>query len=426
MGLLLQNYDKLFMFIKNIKASNFSGIKDPIEIDFSEGGKIEKDGYLNYKDERVSLVNGFYGANASGKTTILSVIDKVIEIMFKIVPEFSFTPNGLKQENIICYQNYGADMEDKPTVLEMGFVINESEYQYKILITNGKNIISEFLSKDGNVVFNRKDNKIDFEKKYKDLSSIFENYTISPRTSFVAQLINSGLSPKVIEDIILDIKSIGQKICIITDKRTVNYQQNNITGVLNVIVAYLNDPNIDKKRFLKNINVMSNFFEPTLERVVINLKAKTLNGQEIEAGFKYQNSSKLLPLMEASAGTRELISYINDLFKILKNGGVVVYDETSKYYRPDMEISILSLFKDKDVNKNNAQIFFSSHNPETFDLLHINQAYIVEKDRDIIVVNRASDFDVQERDNIKRKYRLGSLGGVPDTIDFKRLVNNLL
>jgi AAA15 family ATPase/GTPase len=130
--------------------------------------------------------------------------------------------------------------------------------------------------------------------------------------------------------------------------------------------------------------------------------------------------------MEASAGTRELISYINDLLKILKSGGIVVYDETSKYYHPDMEISILNLFKDKDINKNNAQIFFSSHNHETFDLLHINQAYIVEKEEDVVTVSRVSDFDVQERDNVKRKYRLGSLGGVPDTIDFKRVINNLL
>jgi hypothetical protein len=50
----------------------------------------------------------------------------------------------------------------------------------------------------------------------------------------------------------------------------------------------------------------------------------------------------------------------------------------------------------------------------------------MEKDGDVITVNSVSDYDVKERDNIKKRYRLGSLGGVPDTIDFNRIINNLL
>jgi len=110
----------------------------------------------------------------------------------------------------------------------------------------------------------------------------------------------------------------------------------------------------------------------------------------------------------------------------IKNGGIVVYDETSKYYHPDMEIAMLNLFKDKDINQNNAQIFFSSHNHETFDLLQNNQAHILENKDNNITISKVSNYDVRERDNIKKIYRLGSLGGVPDTIDFNRIINNLL
>jgi hypothetical protein len=41
-------------------------------------------------------------------------------------------------------------------------------------------------------------------------------------------------------------------------------------------------------------------------------------------------------------------------------------------------------------------------------------------------VSKVSDYDVKERDNVKKIYRLGSLGGLPDTIDFHRIINNLL
>ena len=91
-----------------------------------------------------------------------------------------------------------------------------------------------------------------------------------------------------------------------------------------------------------------------------------------------------------------------------------------------MEIAILNLFKDKEINKNNAQIFFSSHNHETFDLLQNNQAHIIEKDSGNIVITKVSDYGIKERENTKRIYRLGSLGGVPDTIDFNRVINNLI
>ena len=66
-----------------------------------------------------------------------------------------------------------------------------------------------------------------------------------------------------------------------------------------------------------------------------------------------------------------------------------------------MEIAILNLFKDKDINKHNAQIFFSSHNHETFDLLQNDQAHILEKKDDNIIVSKVSDYDVKERDNVK-------------------------
>jgi hypothetical protein len=91
-----------------------------------------------------------------------------------------------------------------------------------------------------------------------------------------------------------------------------------------------------------------------------------------------------------------------------------------------MEIAILNIFKDKDINKNNSQLFFSSHNHETFDLLQNDQAHILEKKGENIIATKVSDYDVKERDNIKKIYRLGSLGGVPDTIDFSRIINNLL
>ena len=132
-------------------------------------------------------------------------------------------------------------------------------------------------------------------------------------------------------------------------------------------------------------------------------------------------------MLQESAGTRELFTYAYDIIDIFKKGGVVIYDETNRYYHPDVELALLSIFKNAAFNAKNAQLFFASHNHETFDLLESDQAYIVEKANTGTSVHKLSEIeDLKKRDNIKKKYRLGMLGGVPDVVAFDYKLKQLL
>ena len=124
------------MIITRIKASNFYGVKDPVEVSFVEGGEKEKIGYVNFGKERISLISGFYGANASGKSTVLNIIDTITRIMVARQQDFVLAQNGIKQETVISLPNYTKSMESKPIVLEMDFIIEETKYNYSISIIN--------------------------------------------------------------------------------------------------------------------------------------------------------------------------------------------------------------------------------------------------------------------------------------------------
>ncbi len=423
------------MLITRIKASNFYGIKDPIEVSFTEGGEKEKIGYANKGKERISLISGFYGANASGKSTVLNIIDTIIRIMLARQQEFVLAPNGIKQETIICLPNYHKSMVSKPIVMEMDFIISEDKYNYSISIINeGKEIAEEVLYKNNKKIFNRKDNAISFESNVeKKMGDLAKNIVAPKKSSFLSVVLDESSDISVFANLkeeigISEIKHIKNKICFITDKRSVQMGQNNINGLVAFAVDYLNDIKNQNAK-LSAVNSIVKYFEPSFESLIIK---KEGDNNQVNKSFaftyeaKYSDFYKNLGIMELSAGTRELISYIGDVLKIIKSGGVIIYDETSKYYHPDMEMAILNLFKDKDINKHNAQIFFSSHNHETFDLLQNDQAHILEKKDNNITVAKVSDYDVKERDNVKRIYRLGSLGGIPNTIDFNRIINNLL
>jgi ABC-type Na+ transport system ATPase subunit NatA len=417
------------MLITRIKASNFYGIKDPIEVFFTEGGKKDKIGYVSFEKERVSLISGFYGANASGKSTILHVIDTIIRIILARNQEFVIV-NGvkIKQDIVMALPNFSEDIKSKPIELEMDFIIDKNKYRYFVSITNeGREISEEVLDKNSKNIFSRKDHKVSFENSIKKkLASISQNIVAPSQSSFLSVLLDDSSDLSVFGNIkaeigISELKQIQSKICFITDKRSVQLGQNNITGLYAFALSYLNDTQAGQQEKINKVNPVVKHFDPAFEELIIE---RDNNNIRFEA--KYENFYKPLPVQEMSAGTREIISYISEILRIIKNGGIVVYDETSKCYHSDMEMAILNLFKDKDINKNNAQIFFSSHNHETFDLLQNDQAHILEKKKGNIVATKVSDFDVKERDNIKRIYRLGSLGGVPDTIDFNRVINNLL
>ncbi len=424
------------MVITRIKASNFYGIKDPIEVIFTEGGEKEKVGYVNIRKERVSLISGFYGANASGKSTVLNVIDTIVRIMLARQQEFIIAPNGIKQETVISFPNYHTSMETKPIVMEMDFIIDDNDkYNYLISITNeGKEISEEVLYKNSKKIFSRKDHSISLETSVeKKIGTLAKNIVAPKKSSFLSVILDESSDIAVFANLkneigISELKQIKNKFCFITDKRSVQMGQNNINGLVDFAINYFNDTKTQSEK-LGTVNSIVKYFEPSFESLVIK---KEGDNNPINKSFtftyeaKYSNFYKNLGIMELSAGTRELIAYMGHVLKIIKSGGIVVYDETSKYYHPDMEIAILNLFKDKDINKHNAQIFFSSHNHETFDLLQNDQAHILEKKDDNIIVSKVSDYDVKERDNVKRIYRLGSLGGVPDTIDFNRIINNLL
>lgn len=424
------------MLITRIKASNFYGIKDPVEVSFTEGGEKEKIGYVNFGKERVSLISGFYGANASGKSTVLNIIDTVARIMVARQQDFVLAPNGIKQEVVISLPNYTTAMQTKPIVMEMDFIIGDDKYNYSVSIINeGKEISEEVLYKNNKKIFSRKDHSISFESNIEKKMGVLAKNIVAPKkSSFLSVILDDSSDVSVFGNIkeeigISNLNKIKTDFCFITDKRSVQMGQNNLNGLLAFAVNYLNSNTQKQSEMLGTVNSVVKYFEPSFEGLVIK-KESDVNPINKSFAFtyeaKYKDFYKNLGTTELSAGTRELIAYIGDILKILKVGGIVIYDETSKFYHPDMEIAILNLFKDKDINKKNAQLFFSSHNHETFDLLQNDQAHITEKKDGSIVVSKVSDYDVKERDNIKRIYRLGSLGGIPNTIDFNRIINNLL
>jgi len=174
--------------------------------------------------------------------------------------------------------------------------------------------------------------------------------------------------------------------------------------------------------FLEDTKNIVRCFDNFIKKIKIDKR-----GDNVFVKVEHNDFTDDIDINQESAGTRELFCHIYDILKVFKRGGAVVYDETSRYYHPGIEMALLAFFKDKEVNRNNAQIFFVSHNHNIFDLLELDQMFIVEKVLSYSEVYKVSDIEgIRNKGNIKKKYSLGLLGGSPDVGLFHYLLRQFL
>lgn len=406
--------------ITKIRVGNFYSIGEEIELSFVKGGEKQEESYFSYKkNEKVSLINGFYGANASGKSNIMRAMITVIRMMYSAQPSLAFS-----SESQWLFPNFHADFKDESTKLGIDFLFGDNYYSYDLEIKDGKNIVSETLllttlalkSARPKKIFSRIGSAIDFGPEYKEYENYLDLTNIPPYQTFAFHLINNVRATKAVNDFIVNQQSFFLK------GDDLDLQMPTLAAVLNKAMRLDSLPQSDKERSLAEITKLANCFDESIKSISINT-----SNNNVAVEFEHENFNKKVNIMQESAGTRELFSYMEDLLNALRNGGVVVYDETNRYYHPDVELALLSLFKNNEFNSKNAQLFFTSHNHETFDLLEQDQSHIIEKiDTSTTVFKLSEVEDLQKRDNLKKKYRLGMFGGVPDIIGLEYSLKQLL
>jgi len=182
----------------------------------------------------------------------------------------------VKQDVVIALPNFSTEMKSKPIELEMDFIIDKNKYKYSVsLVSEGREISEEILDKNGKNIFTRKDHKVLFENSIKKkLASISQNIVAPSKSSFLSVLLddNSDLSVfgNIKEEIgISELKQIQSKICFITDKRSVQMGQNNISGLFAFAYSYLNDTQENQQEKINKVNSVVKYFEPSFDGLII-------------------------------------------------------------------------------------------------------------------------------------------------------------
>lgn len=176
-------------------------------------------------------------------------------------------------------------------------------------------------------------------------------------------------------------------------------------GVTNARVVEDRPPDEEIERLLKNVP------QESRERIIKEswikpeLVHRCIGGAELP-----------LPWDSESAGTHRLFSLVGPWLDILSNGNTICVDELETSMHPLMVRELLRLFFSEKENPNRAQILFTTHNPLLLDatLLRRDQVWFTDKDVD----NQAhlyplTDYSPRKGESLVRGYLAGRYGAVP-------------
>ena len=360
--------------------------------------KEDFDVTLEYKDEVLSIL-GIKGANASGKTNVVRALSYIKMFMYNSFSE-------IQPEDGMLYKPFFDN--DEMTKLYIHFKKDDIEYKYEIEFTKEK-LIKEILSRKESrwttISIREEQNIVECIKELDELKNINLNRFNASTISISHQY---GL--KELEVFYNFAKNIISNVSL-TGKMTNN---EHFMGVRDVSKIYFND-----NKLLNIIGKFLNEADTGISKVeIVELEDKITKELTYEPLFHHEvgGHSHQVLYHDESNGTQLLYRQLGTYFMALLTGSVVAYDEFDIGLHPDLSLMIIDLFEDKKINKNGAQLIFTSHHSEVMDKLGKYRLVFVNKEDNESYLYRLDEIpgDIIRADrSIMPAYNSHKIGGRP-------------
>ncbi|MEG1506894.1 MAG: ATP-binding protein [Bacilli bacterium] len=362
---------------------------------------------INVNGNKLLPVIAIHGANASGKSTILDAIKYMLETV-----RYSFY--GDTEKNLVTFPfAFSNKTKKENSEFEISINLGDSEYRYGFSLN--KNCISEEWLYVGKFelgtkskekkIFEREGKCVTFAKKYNNDKSIWELFSSGLNVDKMLTLSILGIKEEsgILRDIYTWMTNIDTKI-------DTSFESNVSITVLN-----------NNKKLDKAFNTMINEIDPCLKGIFINKEKK--EEEELYQIFGIHNNIDenneefRIPLSQESDGTIKAFNILPSVLLSLEKGSLLCIDELDTRLHPLLFKKIVNMYKDKSINKHNAQLIFTSHS--TFMLnnkdMRRDEIYLVEKNKlaQSKLYSLSLFRDVRVDTDYEKKYLSGAFGAIP-------------
>ena len=369
------------MKILRITAQGLTLFKEDLDICFYAQQRVSEDD----KNNLYNMIENYYlhsacafiGINASGKTSVLKVVNLALSIIKNEPINHAETKSilgGAKKATICTYfydkRNYACCLETEITAKKS----KNGEYIYSI--------ISERL----------------WEKPIGSVRS--KKYL----TDF------AGMKPTAIRN--------QDEIYLPDDVSFIIAHNKKVNDTVEVF-SLLFYTNINVLPFTENIPLeVIAFLDPTIEKLCFEqVEGKTF----IHLKFKNEEEIVLNNAVDLeqylSSGTIKGIITFSMVKEVLQSGGYLLVDEIENHFNKEIVTTLVRFFMDSRFNRNGGTLIFTTHYPELLDEYDRNDGiYIIRNCNGITVENLSY---ILTRNDIKRSdaYQSGFLEGTTPTYE---------
>lgn len=402
------------MIIK-FSVQNFGSIKDKQTLSFEadKSNHLEEYYIIPINGMRLLKLGMIYGANASGKTTVLKALDLLRNIALK--------PKEKKTDEL-DFNPFLFDSEtpNQNTILSIEFIQNSVRYYYEVEL-NKKAIVKErldFYNPHKANVYQRTTNletqfsEITFGSKIKT-DKIFEK-TLESNTlwnnTVLGGFLKTNIELKELKDA-TDWFGIYLSPLVSPNGKLENF-------ISNIIETSL----INKEKVIKLLqNADFNISDIILEEKDKNIDIRT-KLYEIKLEHTVNNNKYELPFNLESEGTQRYYGLAGFLDLIIRTSRGLAIDELESSLHPDLFTHFLLSFL---INSKQSQIIATSHNREILnnkDIFRNDAIWITDKSENCSTeLYSLADFDtsvIRDTSNIYNAYKIGKLGGIPNLGDY--------
>lgn len=419
------------------RAKNFKSFKNEFVFSMIPAPKQKGLDYSILKEDIENNVvkalptSVIYGTNSSGKTTIISAMEVLKNIILRgniRNPQSQSKGKNIVMDLLELIPNTSNDIKD---TVDFGikFIENKHLFEYKLSLSLGKfattnfdrKIVKEEFNFDSKQIFSREETTIKF-------------YKVNTIKDFLLKEIDDNIN--VLQDI--SKKTINKEELFLTNGFKSMFSQQLVDMIINW--------NLKKFNPIFMSNDLLDSPEYNKEKTKI-FESKLVNQIAREMGscnkIVYYNDNKdsipkMVSVIEKSKfalpsifiesyGTFRFLNTFPVIKKILSNGGILIIDEFDNSLHPNVVMNIIKIFHNDAINKNKAQLVFNTHNPIFLNsnLFRRDEIKFVEKNDETneSELYSLSDFGTDGKDGVRKgedymkNYFINKYGAIKD-IDF--------
>lgn len=366
-------------------------------------------------DKPLVMAAAIYGANASGKTNLLSALTYMSAAVLE--SHRFWDPEGGVPRDPFGWGSFRA----KPSLYEVTFVQDGVRYRYGFTLDDQR-IIEEWLHAwpkgRKQTWFERTESTYKIGENLKGENRVVEEITRANALflSVAAQHRHDQLAPiyrwfRQVELVGLTPYSLAQTG---HEERSVSWLSRAFSTRQGMFRGkYKNEDRRQNAEYVRNLLRAADFGI---------LDVKVDHGGDDALHFLHQSDEggAWLPLPAESAGTRTLLRMAQPVFQTLVDGGVLVVDELERSLHPLLANFLVRQFQGADTNPKHAQLIFTTHDTnllgtsEGDPVLIREQVWLTEKAQDGgTVVYPLSDYKPRKSENLERGYLQGRYGAIP-------------